>query len=131
MLDEVALRGPNFREGYPVVLADGGTWQIPRPLVWWIPSDGPNGFRTSATLDSDDGYEKLLCEYLDLDPQAVSLGIEFKLTTKLLRSNYNLGDDQICEILRFSPEGEGERIRTDLMAIATGRGPKLKAAGGE
>jgi hypothetical protein len=54
--DEESLRTPGFRPGVAVVLADGCAWQLPKPMVRFVPDDAhESGFQVRLSLEGDDG----------------------------------------------------------------------------
>jgi len=139
-LKESACRRPTFREGVPVVLADGQSWQLRRPMVRFVPSDNEAGYETCLELSGSDGFGDLLESYEELMDGSRQITIaeaarrELALGRAILVANYDLTLRQVGQLLKFSydeDDEEGSRIRSDVMAVATGNDPKRLAAGDE
>lgn len=134
MLNETELRRPDFREGCPVVLADGQVWSVPQPVVRWLPGRSKAGFRTVVSINEQTSdYDELLTQWEDSTNSRGRINAIFGMAAKLLRANYDLTDDQIDEILVFGAtpdiDPEPARIFEEMSNIALGNGPKPSAAG--
>lgn len=141
MLDEQALRRPGFKEGTPVVLADGQAWHLRRPVVRFVPSDSDVGFRACLSLARGDGYDALLTAWQsaaeaareDESASARAVAAELALGRAVLTANYDLTTEQLAELLQFGFDPDDEeafRIRSEVLAAATGDDPKPSAGGG-
>lgn len=137
-LKESSCRRPTFREGVAVVLADGQTWQLRRPMVRFVPSDNEAGYETCLDLDGFDGFGDLLESYEQLMGGSGTITVseaarrELALGRAILVANYDLTLRQVGQLLKFSydeDDVEGSRIRSDVLAVATGNDPKRSAAG--
>jgi hypothetical protein len=101
VLDEKALRKPGFTDGYPVVMADGQTWTLPKPRFRLKPHrvDGKIEILCRATFgpESDPDLD-ILYGAVEADYREV-IRVKFAMTARLLLSNYDLTDDQLGELI--------------------------------
>ena len=119
--------------GSPVVLMDGQTWWFPRPRVSFrraIRSDtGAPGLHAFTDLGAD--FDQILA---DLDA-AETVGGEalgcLNLAACMLRVNYDLSDDDLAELLVFTPTDPANLdTYREIYDIARGRDvPKPQPAG--
>jgi len=134
MLDPSALQKPDC-EGTPIVLADGQPWLFRKPLVRVRRKRGDNstGWQVVASLSGDDGsYGKLYDAFDALNEGDSVYGPLFGMAEHLLCLNYDLTPDQVDDLIQFAAndsDEEGVRIFQEVLAVATGRGPKLSADG--
>jgi hypothetical protein len=99
MLDEKALRHPDFLEGIPIRLADGQMWTFPAPTAC---RDGAGaGATPDAATDSE--REALVAAVLEAEDRAERLRAELALAIHLLARNYRLGPADFLALLEFSP----------------------------
>lgn len=134
MLDEQALRRPDFIEGEPVVLADGQAWQLRRPVVRFRPAENDTGFEVCLSLAGSDSYGTLYQAYEDIEAGPQLIRAQLAMGRALLLANYDLAPDQVASLLQFGyseDDVEGCRIRDDVMAVAAGLGKGRSGAGGE
>lgn len=128
--DEGALRTPGFRDGVPVVLADGFAWQLPKPLVRFAPDDAhESGFQVRLSLAGDGGaWVEALALHEAAEAGADLVKAELALGRALLLANYALTPGRLAELLQFGydedDDPEGCRIRAEVLAVAGGSGPK-------
>jgi hypothetical protein len=133
-LDEVTLRRPDFVEGEPVVLADGQTWQLRRPLVRFTPAETDSGFAVVLSLNNDPQYGALYRRYEAVEPGCPVMAESLALARAVLLANYDLTADQVGELLQFGAsddDPEGWRIREEVMAVCLGMGKERSGAGEE
>ena len=133
MLDEESLRRPDFVDGEPVVLADGQTWYLRRPVVRFAPAENEAGFQVCLSLAGDDGFGALTEAYERVSEGTDLVRAELALGRAVLLANYDLTPAQFGLLLRFGyseDDPEGSRLRDDVMAVATGRGKGRSDAGG-
>ena len=132
-LDEVALRRPDFREGAPVVMADGQTWQLARPLMRFVPADNDTGFEVRCRLDDDGAFGTAFAAYEAAEAGADVIKTGLALGRALLLANYSLTPGQLADVLQFGTgdDEEGRRIMDETIAVALGNGPKPSDGGGE
>lgn len=137
-LDEQALRRPDFVPGAPVVLADGQTYYLRRPVVRFVPDDThESGFEVRLTLAGEDEFAALMkkreaafesSEFVSVSEVA---GAELRVGRMILLANYDLTPDQVASLLQFGYDAEadpeGSEIRDAVMDVATGRGKKPEA----
>jgi hypothetical protein len=134
MIDEFAKRKPNFdeRNAAPVVLADGQKWHIPKPWLEVRPV-----FRNGR---ADHVYHVLTCgreldelieAMMHVEEQDQEICAVASLAAYLLRYHYDLGDDELDQLLAFRVADPASlEWVTQVFAIATGRsGPKRGRAG--
>ena len=93
MRTEEECRGPGFRWGTPIPLADGQRWIFPAP-----PPIVPGG---PSPLESATGG--LLNALWEAEDRSESLRVELALAIHLLGSNYDLGPEDFQLVLGFTP----------------------------
>lgn len=100
-------RGAQQIHGYPVVLADGETWQLAYPRI-----SCSAGTLTEPDLDReiDRIYESMILS------EQVDLTDIWCVARKLLRENYELNDCELTELLRLEP---GEHASVLVNAVLT------------
>jgi hypothetical protein len=131
-LDEKALRRETFVEGEPVVLADGQTWELRRPVVRFARANNDVGVRRVLKLVGDDSFESLCAAYEACEPGLDLVRRELALGEAVLLANYDLTLDQVTQLLQFGyddRDADGSRVRDDVLGVVTGRGKKLSAGG--
>lgn len=139
-LDESAHRRADFTPGAAVILADGGTWYLRKPVVRFVPDDASEGgFQTRLTLPGDGEFASLvrLRDALFASADEITLGdlakIELAIARLMLLANYDLDSRALADLLQFGyddDDPEGVEIRHAVMGVAEGRGPKPAAGGG-
>ena len=132
MLDEKALRRPEFVPGSPVVLADGQRWELRRPIVRFVPADNANGFETRLKLDDDGTFARQLAAMEAAETGLASVVAQLAIGRTLLVANYDLTDSQVGDLLQFGYDDSdpaGVAIRDAVMDVVWGNGPKPSAAG--
>lgn len=133
MLDEKALRRPDFIDGFPVTLADGQVWYLPPVRLRCVPDDGPDGFRLVPTGMGPE-YVALVARAMEAKAGADIIRTELGLSRLLLLRNYALDGDQVAELIQFDysadPDPIAEAIRAEVLKVALGRAtlPKLSTA---
>ena len=106
MLDERALRKPEFSEGDWAELADGQRWNFPRPRLRFRPKfvDGKVDVGGGRTFGPEyDESLSLILGTKEAEPFEV-VTAKFDMAIRLLRSNYNLSDDEVCDLLVLETE---------------------------
>jgi hypothetical protein len=132
MLDERALRKSTFSEGHKVVLADGQEWVFPKPRVRFKPRIAADG-RVEVAGGPSFGPEydqqlDVLFGVADVEP-VEQLRVKFEVAVRLLRSNYELSDQQIADLVVFEPGDEAAEERWDqLSRVLMGIAPKASPA---
>lgn len=131
MLDEKALRRPNFDElnSAPVVLADGQTWSLPKPVLIVRPV-----FRGGRAVDSvpvltcgPEFTERKDAVFAAEGEAIIPAGAD--LAAYMLLRHYDLSDDQLGELLGFDA---GAGWLREVMAVANGlTAPKVSSAGSD
>ncbi len=133
MLDERALRRPEFTAGPEVVLGDGQAWTLPRPTLRLFPvrdADGRIAVGGGPSFGAE--YEALMDELAgcEADDATARLTVQFRMAALLLTRNYDLSDRDLRELLVVDAEDPAcrERWRAINQAM-TGRAPKPSADG--
>jgi hypothetical protein len=104
MLDPMIRRRPGFRQGTPILLADGQAWELPDPDA----SAGP-----TYPLDG------LIAGIVEADDQAEQLRAELALGIYLISTNYDLPTLAFGPLLEFRPDDPSlERFQADLHQVA-------------
>ena len=106
----------------PIVMADGQTWWLPKPLLILTPvfENGKpvnhwNCFRYGTELD----------QVLEMIPaaqdNAQAVVITIGLAAKLLLHNYDLTDEELSQVLFYRiGDPDSDRILRDVIDVATG-----------
>lgn len=130
MLNELEMRKPEFQDGYPVQLADGQTWFIPRPRICFYPTvvDGKIAIGGGPTFGPEfDGMLDILFGVNDVEPQEY-LRAEFEMTVRLLQANYNLTVEQIAPLITMELGNPASEARWEAIREAIrGNAPKPTA----
>jgi hypothetical protein len=122
-------------EGTPIVLTDGNAWVFRKPVVRVRRkrSDNGTGWQVAASLAGDNGsYGKLYDAFESLQEGDSVYGPLFGMAEYLLLLNYDLTPEQVDDLVQFAAndaDEEGLRIFQEVLAVATGRGPKPSADG--
>ena len=102
MLDERALRRPEFTEGTRIVLGDGQAWTFPPSWLRLYPGRGQDGeFTVGGGMGFGSAYDDLIDRLIDCDPgdTAGRLALQFQMAAALLNRNYELSDRDLRELL--------------------------------
>jgi len=135
VLDEVLKRKPNFDEpnSVRVTLADGQAWAVPKPWLEIRPV-----FRGGKAASNYPAYtygpelDDLLAAIAEAEGQLEQLCAVASLAADLLRSHYDLADEDLDQLLAFrrGDPASAEWVER-VIEIAAGRsGPKAGRAGG-
>lgn len=131
MIDEKTRRRAEFVEGYPVTLADGQLWNVPRPKLRFTPKfvDGKVELAGGPTLGSDfDGDLEIIFGTVDV-PGAEFLRVKFSLAVRLLRVNYELSDSELAGLIVLEPGDPASDARWEELTNAMmGNAPKPSPA---
>ncbi len=131
MLDEKALRKPEFSLGTRVRLADGQEWTLPRPRLRFNPRVTPAG----VTVESKLGFGPEADHLLDIlwgvvpaDP-VERLRARFEIVVQLLAANYDLKPDDFASLLILEPGDPASENRWNEIGEAiAGQAPKPSPA---
>jgi hypothetical protein len=130
MLDEVALRRPEFTEGCKVTLWDGQEWTFPKPKIRLYPVLKPD-----KTIEVGGGAtfgpesEKLLEVLLggaDSDEWG-RIKARLEMATRLLLSNYELTADDLTTLIVIENTDESNAIWENLNPVLSGSFPKASS----
>lgn len=106
MLNEFALRRPDFRGGLPILLADDRPWALPGPR-----ETVPGG-------TADERTTRLVRWVAEAQSQADQLLGEMALAIHLLALNYNLGPNDYRQLLEVDrTDSRFTRMIDDFHAI--------------
>lgn len=126
MLDERAMRSPEWKPGNEVKLADGQTWTVPIPRIRFRPKfvDGIAIVKADVFGPEIDPLFDIICGIVDVDTM-VWLGVRFDVVSRLLRMNYRLSDDELSDLLVMDPDDEVNKLMwEDLTKVAMGESVK-------
>jgi len=132
MLDEKALRKPTFIDGHKVTLADGQAWTFPRPRIRLRPKIGVDGRvdiggGPSFGPEYDDQLD-VLFGAVDAEP-VERLRVKFEVAVRLLRSNYDLTDRDVGELIVLEPGDAASDERWEQLSdVLLGSAPKPSPA---
>jgi len=101
MLDENALRRPDFLPGRPIRLADGQRWTFPLPPGEHCPGVGDGAAQEEVGTLFGYGYSATLAAVLEAADEFERLQAELALAIFLLGRNYDLSPVSFQEILCF------------------------------
>ena len=138
MLDEHALRRPDYTPGAAIKLCDGQTWHFPHALIEYLPrldSAGKVELCRGTSFGAD--YDALADALSEADDAGEQMTALMALAIDLLWRNYALSFEQTAKLLRYkigeSPEAEANRAMwAAISAVALGRSndaPKPAAVG--
>ena len=125
MLDENAIRRPDFQAGFDVVLGDGQTWTFPRPRLSFRPTivNGKIKIKGASFGPEFDPYYDVIfgvAEHEDWGLQEAKVMIAFML----LRSNYDLPDEAVSDLLSLEPhDSKSVEMWQTIMDVVMGRDP--------
>jgi hypothetical protein len=136
LLDEHALRRPDWREGVPVTLWDGQEWTLPKPVVTgFYPRRNGDGMLEPATgRDLGSAYDELLDQFFVTEDGYEAVKLSLNLAALLLLANYHLTDTDLRRLLYYalpadSRHEENQAMWETILAVATGRAPKPTPVG--
>lgn len=132
MFNEHAIRKPTWREGTPVVLADGQAWHVPQPWLRLKPTVEHGSVRLIGGLtfgpEHDAEFEKLFVEADAFE----RLQLEATIVVRLLQSQYDLPDEAFAELIPFDSRDEANReMWAELQRVIRGDTPKPSPVGSE
>jgi hypothetical protein len=141
MLDEKALRKPEWTEGDWITLGDGQPWSFPKPkLREWRPifTEGRAKFSPYSFPTHGAGYLLKLDELVNTEAGIEQIAKIATLGADLLRQNYSLDDEQLGVLLSFhlieetgEPDETNRQMWRSICDCAAGLGPKSTPAGSE
>jgi hypothetical protein len=131
-LVESERRLATFREGVPIVLADGQTWHFPRPTIELFPTFDEEGrvadFDGRPSFGPD--YDDKLDAFVQAEKGAAELKALMVLAVDLLGRNYRLCPGDFVRLLRYRKGDEANRAMWQAIAdTAQGNGPKACPVG--
>jgi hypothetical protein len=128
MLDERSLRKPSFSAGYPVVLADGQAWTFPKPRIRFRPRIGSDG---RVEVGGGAGFGPEFDASIDVLYGVVEtdgieqLRVTLEMAVRLLRSNYDLTNDDVATLIVYEPnDPEAMERWGELERVLIGISPK-------
>jgi hypothetical protein len=130
MLNEMALRKPDFQDGTRIKLGDGQEWTFRNPRMRLIPKRGEDGVINTALKiapGQGDAIEKAMTAYWDMVPDGPlgSLGLKFNLAVNLLLANYDLTDEHLESLIYMdADEPENKQLWKSIEALIQGERPK-------
>lgn len=128
MLDEKALRKPEFAEGTRVVLGDGQEWSLPEYTYTFFPVIDEAGRivaggRTSYGADVDADLDVWLGS-AEVEP-IERISAQMRVISNLLLRNYDLDVDALQVLLRKNNAEEANReMWTGIVNAVLGCSPK-------
>jgi hypothetical protein len=135
VLDELALRRPDFQAGYAVRLADGQPWTFPAVRVRMYPEEQPDGtikamirpwYADKLERELDVLFGLVEADYADI------WQARFTIAVSLLRANYDLPPGAIKDLLTYVVgDAESERMWEKIRAAILGRDPDAADPEGE
>lgn len=133
MLDEKALRKPEFTEGSRVALADGQEWTLPEYTYCFYPDYDESGRivasgRTSYGPDVDADLDVWLGA-ADVEP-IERIGAQMRVVGDLLLRNYDLDITALQTLLRKNNADETScEMWAAIVRAVLGLAPKAQAGG--
>lgn len=135
MLDEQALRRPEFTDGHRVALGDGQEWTFPKAIVRFIPVAAPGGGVKLGQAppygpDYQAELETLLNGHEDTAEGRYNEVVAImQLAAKLLLRNYDLTIEQLQTLLYYDVDGSTRPMWDAIDQIVVGLSPKPSAVG--
>ncbi len=131
-LTEQSRRRPEFAEGVPVELANGETWQFPRPQVRIRPRfEGGKVVDVAGSYIFGGDHDARMAAFHAARDGSEQAGALFEMVASLLARNYDLSDADLSDLFTFVAGSEaGERMRVEIMEVALGISKKLLPATG-
>lgn len=134
MLDEAALRKPEFMDGVKIKLGDGQEWMFRRPRIRLAPKRGEDGSLTAGLKVAPgqaEVLEKCFEAMWNLSNETVvdTWSLRFGAASALLLANYSLTDDDIAELIYWDSEEPECFDRWELIDdLLRGVAPKVISA---
>jgi hypothetical protein len=129
VLDEKALRRPDWKPGISVKLGDGQVWEMRKPRIRWYPErrNGKTKTRPCGSHEFGPESDELLgvffgdVESADWDfPTA-----RFELAIRLLEPNYALNPEHYRDLLWFERDNlDSDEMWSAIGAVIAGNAPK-------
>jgi hypothetical protein len=133
MLDETALRTPGWRDGEPVVFADGTLLTVPTPSAVFVPDDSTEEFKVTWNLGPE--FESLMTAWDNAPNGKERIKFEFRVYRYLIGLNYQLSDEDFANLCQIAFQGDSPaaQLRERLHTIANGGGtvPKVPSDGSD
>lgn len=135
MLDEAALRRPEFTEGEPIVLGDGQEWSFPRPILEVYPTPGDDGvYRFEGVRRRIFGpdFERKLEAFAATAGKSYrdQLGALVQVAVDLLGRNYDLKPEDYGVMLPWRPRDDAnDAMWGSIAEVVGGFAPKADAVG--
>jgi hypothetical protein len=135
MLDEVALRKPEFQEGVRVKLGDGQEWSFPLPKLRMVPKRNGTG-EIVVDYRIGPGYGSTIQKSFALfwtpveeEPEN-AWQIRFAAAADLLQKNYSITDDDLADLIYLDrADPESLALWHDISMVLAGVGrPKPSPA---
>jgi hypothetical protein len=132
VLSELSRRRLDFdaTDTASVVLGDGQTWYLPKPVLRLKPIFRGGKVVESQVVTTDPQFNVLRQAVSDAG-DTVAFNVIAELAAYLLSKNYNLSDDDLSEILAYDTATEaGAGWPTAVMDVAWGRNAPKASSGG-
>ena len=146
-LDERSKRRADFAPeplSEPVVMRDGQTWYVAKPMVRLMPSDDVLGYERVTSFgvkEFDDRLDRIMraidraTESDGIDPETgrAWTGLHFDLYRCMFDRNYNLTTDEFREIfwVELGAGGDADPLASQLSDLARGLSGKGRSGGGD
>ena len=131
MLDEKALRKPDFKEGVLVKMADGQEWMLPKPRIRFTPkiTDGQVEVGGGPSFGPEfDEKMDILFGVTEAEPTE-RLRLKFEVAVRLIMVNYDLKPADLAELIVLEPGDAASEERWDALTDAMmGIAPKPSPA---
>lgn len=129
MLDEPALRRPEFREGPKIKLADGQDWAFPEPRIQLFPVRNPKTgeIEVGGGPSWGDNYRDWLDAYVNTGEDEIydRISLQFRMASDLLLKNYTLSDQDLGRLLVIDVGSEESSQRwSEIISVLLGNLPK-------
>ncbi len=100
LLNETNLRKPDFEDGVRVTLSDGQDWTIPKPRFVFYPRfDSDGNVTVGARVRFRDDIDFEVENFVGSNDPYAEIRYRFEVMFKLLRSNYDLSDENLSDLL--------------------------------
>lgn len=129
MLDEKALRKPEWKHGVEIKLGDGQVWTLRKPRLRIVPADDGELVRQKPRDVAELGPEAdhlLAAIFGDGDDEKLDFfTARLTIASRLLRANYTLSGADLQELLwRERDDAENAEMWRRITDLVTGESPK-------
>lgn len=118
MIFEASRRRESFTDGIGVILGDGQRWTLPSEWAAGERAQPSNRRQATAKEAAEAELRALLGDAWESETESDARRCDLALAIHLLRKNYDLGPDELQELLGFTADSaEGRSLRGQLRSL--------------